>query len=406
MRICVVTVAGYVHGIGGMQDHTVDLVRGLTAAGHEIEVICPRHPDGETSAEYMGAVWRFVDAPARRPRLPMRHPEWIRKSAETFAACHVRQPYDLVHSESTSALGLVRQGWHERLPVVLKFHGNYLTYVRTGLRRAAARQDAWYELKGVIWISGAHFLTRGNWYAFRPCEVMVPSRAQLSDTIRSYLLRPSQVHVVPNGIDTDAFSPGDQGKARAELGLGTGLLFVLPGRLYAGKGVQVAIRAMAHVDSGSSLLVVGDGETRAELEVLARTVGVEQRVVFVGDQPRERIPTYLRSADALVFPSLLPESAGLAPLQAMACGVPVIASRVGAVPELIDRPGVNGVLVEPGDVSALADGMRAFIQDSGFRARVGVAARERVLAEYTVDRMIERMLAVYEIARDRHARRG
>ena len=339
MRICVVTVAGYVHGIGGMQDHTVDLVRGLVAAGHEVEVICPRHPDGEASSEYAGAVWRFVDAPARRPRLPMRHPEWLRRSADMFAACHARQPFDLVHSESTSVLGLIRQGWHERVPTVLKFQGNYLTFLRNGLRRIAARQGVWYELKGVVWLTGAHFLTRGNWYAFRPCEVIVPSRAQLDDTIRSYLLRRSQVHVVPNGIDTDIFSPGDQREARAQLGLGPGFLFVLPGRLYPGKGVQVAIRAMAHVDRRTSLLVVGDGESRAELEALARTIGVERRVHFAGAQQREQIPAYLRSADALLFPSLLPEAAPLTPLQAMACGVPVIASRIGAIPELIDRPG-------------------------------------------------------------------
>jgi glycosyltransferase involved in cell wall biosynthesis len=404
LRICIVTVAGYVHGIGGMQDHTVDLVRGLAAAGHEIEVISPRHPEGLDTAEHAGASWRFVDAPSRRARLPMRSAEWLGRSAALFASCHTRRPFDLVHSESTSALGLLRHGWHHRVPIVAKFHGNYLTFVRTSLRRVRARGDVLREAKGIVWISGAHFLSRGNWYAFRACEAMVPSLAQRDDTIRSHLLRASQVHVVPNGIDTAVFSPGDRGQARAQLGLGPGVVYVWLGRMYAGKGVEVAIRALARTESDVSLVLVGDGENRRALQTLATEVGVSARVHFAGAQARDRIPAYLRSADALVFPTLVPEAAPLTPLQAMACEVPVLASRIGSIPELVDEPGTNGLLVDPGDVAALARAMTAIAEDEQLRRRLGIAGRKRVLAEYTLERMIERTLAVYEVARARHAR--
>jgi glycosyltransferase involved in cell wall biosynthesis len=116
------------------------------------------------------------------------------------------------------------------------------------------------------------------------------------------------------------------------------------------------------------------------------------------------MPAYLRGADALVFPTLLPEAAPLTPLQAMAAGVPVLASRLGAIPELLDRPGVNGLLVQAGDVAQLARGMEALARDPSLRGRLGAAGRERVLAEYTLGRMIERTLDVYEVARARFAR--
>ena len=386
-----------------MQDHTVNLVRGLAEAGHEVEVVCPLHPDGLTSAEYEGARWHFVDAVPQRARLPMRNPLWLERSADLFSTLQAERAFDLVHSESTSGLGLLRRRWHERLPIVVKFHGNYLTFARAGLRRLVGGNEVVREAKGLIWNTG-QTLTRGNWYAFRACEAMVPSRAQRRGTIRSHLLRSSRVHVVPNGIDADAFAPGDRKTARAEVGLPDGMVFVVLGRLYPGKGVDVAIRALAQVDADASLVVVGDGESRGELEELARDVEAGERVRFVGVQPRERMPAYLRGADALVFPTLLPEAAPLTPLQAMAAGVPVLASRLGAIPELLDRPGVNGLLVQAGDVAQLARGMEALARDPSLRGRLGAAGRERVLAEYTLGRMIERTLDVYEVARARFAR--
>jgi glycosyltransferase involved in cell wall biosynthesis len=400
LRICVVTVAGYVHGIGGMQDHTVDLVRGLVAAGHEVEVITARHPEGAKEAEFAGALWHFVDAPTSRRRLPMRHPAWLRSSSILFGELHEQRPFDVVHSESTSALGLLNRKWHKHVTIVPKFHGNYLSFVRTALRRIAAGEDAVSEAKGIAWNTGAHFFTRG-WYAFRSCEAMVASRAQLQDTVRSLLLRPSRVHVVPNGIDATRFAPGDREVARAELGLRDGIIFVWLGRIDAGKGLEVLIDALVRADVDASLLVVGDGAGRAKAEALAAGAGLREVITFAGAQPRERIPVYLRGADALVFPTLLPEAAPMTPLQAMASGVPVLASRIGAIPELVSMPGVNGLLVEPGDVEELASNMARLAGDDGLRARLGAAGRQRVLSEFTLERMIDRTLDVYDAARAR-----
>jgi glycosyltransferase involved in cell wall biosynthesis len=400
MRVCVITVAGYVHGIGGMQDHTVDLIRGLVSRGIEVEAIAPRHPDGVTTTmEHEGATWHFVPAPSRRERLPMRHPAWHSACVDAFASIHAVRPFDVVHSESTSALGLVHAGWHRRVPVVAKFHGNYLTFARTAMRSILAREDVVREAKAIVWLTAQHYLTRGNWYAFRACEAMVPSHAQRRDTIRSHLLRSSSVHVVPNGIDPDAFSPGGRAEARTELGLDGRTYFAWLGRMYRGKGVEYAIAALARTHESVCLLLVGDGESRSELELLASKHGVAGRIVFAGVQPRERMPTYLRAADGLVFPSLLPESGGLAPVQAMSCGLPVVMSRVGALPELLGDSETTGVLVEAADVDGLASAMQRLAEDLGLRERLGAGARARVLAEYTLDRMMERTLGVYERAR-------
>jgi glycosyltransferase involved in cell wall biosynthesis len=396
LRVCVITLAGYLHGIGGMQDHTSNLVRGLVKAGHDVEVITRRHPDGLPRACHLGATWHFVDAPAWAERIPRHHPEWTRKSTTMFVVLHGRQPFDVVHSESTSALGLLRSRLHWRVPVVAKFHGNYLSLAREIVRRGRMTSDLTRAAKDLVWTTGRHFLTPGNVRLFRACEAMVPSRTQLDDTCRSHFLERTRVHVVPNGIDTEWFSPGSSRAARAALGVGAGTVFVTVGRINRGKGVRNAIEALALLPSDTRLLVVGDGEEREALERHARDMGLRERVTFTGAVAPEQVPLYLQAADGFVFPTLLPEAAGLSLLQAMSCGLSVVASRVGAIPEIVGER--NAVLVPPGDVGALAVGMRTVAEDPALRKATGDASRRRVLAEFTIPKMVERTIDVYEVA--------
>ena len=112
---------------------------------------------------------------------------------------------------------------------------------------------------------------------------------------------------------------------------------------------------------------------------------------------------YLVAAHAFVFPTELNEAAPLAPLQALACGAPVIASSVGSLPELIGRAGECGLLVPPGEPEALAATMQRVLDDAGLRHRLRLAGVARVRDEYTLEKMVERTLAVYEVARRRQA---
>ena len=193
-------------------------------------------------------------------------------------------------------------------------------------------------------------------------------------------------------------------ETRAQLGLADGPLFVCVGRLSRDKGFQHAVRALAVLNGESphaSLVIVGDGEERPRLERLAQRLGVRQRVTFAGAQPPEVVPLYVAAADAFLFPTERDEAAPLVLPQAMACARSVVASRIGGITEVIGDSGEYGMLIPPGDVGGLTDAMRVLLQDEGLRRRLGQAARRRVLAEYTIERMTERTLAVYELAWDR-----
>ena len=140
------------------------------------------------------------------------------------------------------------------------------------------------------------------------------------------------------------------------------------------------------------LVMVGDGSERGRAEHRARCLGIERHCTFVGKQPR--IVDYLSASDVLLLPSEQ-ESFGLAALEAMACEVPVVASRVGGVPEVVDD-GVTGYLSAVGDVEKMSEDAARLLSDEGARREMGRRARESALARYSTEQIIPQYLEFYE----------
>ncbi|MEZ5099823.1 MAG: glycosyltransferase family 4 protein [Thermoleophilia bacterium] len=405
MRICVVTVAG--HGVGGMQDHTRELARGLARRGHDVQVVTARHPEGIEQEVIEGATWHYVPAESTHPSLPRRHPFWHPLSYTTFRRLHEARPFDVVHSESSSAIGLLERGVHRHGPMAAKLHGNVLSLLRASARRArrGGRRSLVPEAKLSTWTAGLH-LSHGHLWRMRPLEWMVPSHHELAPTRRSLRLDPSRGHVVPNGIDPSVFRPRARADVRAGLGLGPEPLVASVGRLDRDKGVHHAIDALHaltdHVPD-LRLVLVGEGPEGDGLARRARELGVADRVTFAGSLGRDGVAATMAAADVFLFPTERAEAAPLVLPQAMATGVPVIASRIGGIVEVAGPRSESAVLVPPGDLRALVEALRHLLADETLRERIGRAGRERVLAEYSLEGMIDRTLAVYACAARRLA---
>jgi len=172
--------------------------------------------------------------------------------------------------------------------------------------------------------------------------------------------------IVPPGVDPDLFRPGRASVDREEFTV----LFV--GRIARGKGVFDLVQAVSSVPE-AHLYVVGSGDERPA-RALVRELGVAPRVTFTGDVPHSSLPGYYAGADAVCVPAHS-ESYGMVNLEAMACGRPVVAPRVGGVTEYATH-GENCLLVEPGDVEAIADAMRELASSPTLRDRLGSHARE------------------------------
>lgn len=203
--------------------------------------------------------------------------------------------------------------------------------------------------------------------------------------------------VIFNGVDTARFAPqAPTPRTRAELGLRDDEFVVaFAGRLVGWKGVRYAIEALAEPALSSrpvKLVVVGEGSERAALEEHTRSLGVEGRIVFTGAVPHAEVPGWYALADAGVFPSIADEAFGITIAECMSCARPVVASYIGGIPEVVGNEGSAGLLVPPADAPAIAAALRAVADGREARERMGRAARERIVADFTWRAAAERLL--------------
>lgn len=231
----------------------------------------------------------------------------------------------------------------------------------------------------------------------RDCDQVIATCRDEAGELTALGVPGGQISIVPCGVDTAVFTPdGPAAPARS----GRPRLLAL-GRLVERKGVATMIAALARVP-GAELVVAGgpdpgalasDGEYRG-LRASADRHGVADRVVFTGGVGRADVPPLIRSADAVLCTPWY-EPFGIVPLEAMACGVPVVASAVGGLTDtVVDR--ATGWLVPPRDPAALAGALRALLADPDRRAAMGQAGLDRARQWYSWPRIAAQTEAVYE----------
>jgi D-inositol-3-phosphate glycosyltransferase len=206
-------------------------------------------------------------------------------------------------------------------------------------------------------------------------RIVASSVVERAHLVWYYGARADRIAVIPCGVDTELFQPMSQATARDLLELPPEPLLLHVGRLQPIKGLQTLLEAMALLDGGARLLIVGgdqdepDDGHAARLRRRVAALGLAERVRFLGPQAQHRLPLLYAAADATVMPSYY-ESFGMVALEAMACGSPVVASRVGGLATTV-RDGLTGYLVPEGDPVALAERVRALLADPAERARLG-----------------------------------
>lgn len=212
--------------------------------------------------------------------------------------------------------------------------------------------------------------------------------------VRVYGMPPRAV--IPHGIPVARFAAPSvaRGAWRAANGVPAGATaLACVCRLSAQKNVGALLEAFGRLgDLDAVLLVAGDGPLRSTLEAAGRDLGIAGRVRFLG--ARSDVPDLLGATDVCVLPSLW-EGNPLAILEAMAAGVPVVATRVGGVPEFV-RDGETGSLVPPGDVGALEVALRRIVTDAAFRRALGSGARRVAVERFDVARMVSDYERLYE----------
>ena len=357
---------------GGMNVYVRELSRELGARGYAVDVFTRRTSPAEPDIQPFGPNARVINIDAGPAELIDK--DAIRGALDEFEA-NVRSfiaseglGYDLVHSHywMSGAVGLrLARDWS--VPHVVMFHT--LGEVKKRARISEHEPPARIEAERLI--------------ATTADRIVVASRHEQHLLSALYGADETRIDVVPCGVNLDLFQPMDKESARRTLGLRDGeriILFV--GRIEPLKGIDVLIGAAAqlHEDENFRVLIVG-GDARAEQQVAelrrhAARLGVDHHISFVGAVEHESLPLYYNAADVCVVPSYY-ESFGLVAIESMACGTPVIASRVGGLTSTFSD-GETGYLIPWRCPEPFAERLELLLDNDELRASFGRAAREAV----------------------------
>ncbi len=354
---------------GGMNVYVRELSRELSRMGVEVDVFTRSQNRAIPRVVDLADRARVIHLPAG-PQAPLpreRLYEHVEEFVDGVDAWRIARgvDYDLVHAHYwlSGVVGLaLRERWGT--PVLQMFH----TLGRLKNRVARADGEREPELR----------LAAESRIVARADRIVAANAVERAELVRHYAADPSRIAVIPCGVDARLFAPGDAAAERAALGLGEAPLLLYVGRLAPIKGLDTLFDAVGLLHRrgiAARLLIVGgeadeplDGH-EARLRAQIDRLGLRDAVRFVGAQPQETLRAYYVAADALVLPSYY-ESFGMVALEAMACGTPVIASRVGGLTTTV-RDGVTGFLVPEGDGPALADRLERVLDDPDLRWRIG-----------------------------------
>jgi glycosyltransferase involved in cell wall biosynthesis len=343
---------------GSLEDWLAGIAREASRRSHQLDIfgLEPILPDLQATLEEHGATWNRVVDLSERPLRAIRR----------------LRSYDVVH---------------------LNFFG-------VGSRIALLSFGAWptpivyvdHFSKRELRMSPVARLRRS--VLTRIARSRIAVAVGVSDFIRKHVvsllgLRSDRAVTVYNGIDLDrfAFEPNIRDRDGA-------LRVLAVANLIPEKGVDRLLEAASRVDS-VHLKVIGEGPERRHLEELASSLGIAGRTEFLG--LRSDVEQHLAECDVFVHPAIWTEAFGLTVAEAMAGARPVVASRIGALPELIEH-GRSGLLVPPGDDSALAAALQQLLESSSLRRDLGTNARRRATDLFDLDRCVERHVDLCEEA--------
>lgn len=356
--------------LGGTETQMMQLARQLKANGHSVTVGC-LHPGGILAQDLIKAGIPVVEFPKLGSLLS------LSGAYQVFRlACFIRRnKFDVVHAHDLWAnLMAVPAAWITRTSMIV-----------------SSQRDLghlfWYTPFRCKVIGIIHRLST---------RVVANSKAVKKFLVREFHVPSNQVRVVRNSVDFERFAraTGSRGKICPGLDLKTRLIAVIANMHTPIKGhhdVIEAARIICREIPEISFVLVGDGSERRNIEEHATSAGVREHFIFLGR--REDVPEVLACCELSILAS---RSEGFpnVVLEAMAAGLPVVATRVGGVPEII-QDGFTGLLVSPQDHEALAHAVLQVMQDPVLAARIGRAGQQRIRSHFGLDRLISEIEQLY-----------
>ena len=350
--------------VGGLESHVHYLCRALVQRGHRVDVVTSHSMKETPRTEVMDGVH------VHRTWFPGKSTMgWIAHAAgsvrTTIAAAG---DADILHAQAFQSIPpMLAARTVTGAPLVSTWHTSHFL-------RLASR-PVWATILGRLVAAG---------------DANLAASAEIASVAESLAPR-RHVEPVTNGVETSIFHASESVLPAPESGRRR---LIVPRRLFEKNGVEFAVRAIPLIIERHNVeaVLIGDGPERGRLEALAGELGVLDRVHFLGTRAHTDMPGLLSSAELAIFPSLM-EATSVAALECMACEIPVAASRVGGLPEIVDES--VGGLFAAADPADLARVVSELLGDPELSSR-GEAGRARVIAQWSNERLAQYHLDLYE----------
>jgi glycogen(starch) synthase len=369
--------------VGGIARHCNGLAKALAHNGHDIHVVTLDFPGAPNYEETDGIK-------IYRTSTELGHPNFL-----TWALlfnhflekkiADVSRKVDLdaihVHDWLTGFAGISFK--HQmQTPLVSTIHGTEI-----GRAQGLHNPDS-FTIDGIEW-----------WTTYEADKIIVTSGSMKAEIQGHFHLPQEKIEIIPNGIDLKKYNASvDRSSVRGRYGVNPGEKLILcVGRLVPQKGIEYLIRAVPTISGRypeARLIIVGEGWLRGQLEYVARSTGHQWRITFTGWIPDEELIALLNSADVLVVPSIY-EPFGIVALEGMAAGVPVVASDVGGLAEIVEHED-NGVLAYSRNPDSIAWSVDRVLSDPERSKRLVQNARKMVQKTYSWEAIAMRTAEVYE----------
>ena len=352
---------------GGMNVYVLNLAKELGELGHTVDVFTRFHDPSDPRKVDMGSGATLIHVEAgpigqQKSDLPMYIDEFVANVSATEKS--EGRSYDIIHSNywlSGKVGSILSRRW--KIPHVVTFH----TLAKTKLRARVGERES--DLR----ISVEQEVMRES------TDILVLTRAEKMDLENLYGISPEKVSVISAGVDTDIFYPVPKLKARVGLGLPDKETVMYAGRVEPIKGLDILVDSFKILNETRDVhLVVVGGSLSGDRELDAlrqrsKQLGILEKITFTGSVNQSELGRYYSAADVFVLPSHY-ESFGLVALEAMACGTPVVASRVGGIPSFVDD-GETGYLITWRSAEPFADRIEMLLENSDLRNFMSERAR-------------------------------
>ena len=369
-------------GYGGLETQNKVLCEGLASRGHEVVVFSPARNNNESIKEENGVKYVFVPCAYRMLFASLDKNNWVNRSYQEFLKYHKEKPFDVVISQSSAGLGVIKRKRELGVRVVGISHGTIGGEMKTLLNSVKGVGDVVKSAKSLTF-GAANYFGRQRQY-IHECSCVVAVSSAVEEAILNETFAPAEkITVIHNGIDGSEIPPKNWGDYKN----GEPFKVLYVGRIEESKGLRELLLACKDI-GGIFINMVGDGPFLEELKGLSREYKMSQKVLFYGKLPYEKTVEMYACSDVFVLPTKRVEGLPMTLVEACFAGLPIIATSMGGNKDAVENK-LNGFLLGKPDIDVLKTRILELAQNRELTKNMGLNGKIKAKREFTLDKMLD-----------------